>query len=90
MLSKNTKAMVCLPNGDIDFFDIIAGVLQGDTLALYLFIFCLLFVFRALIDLIKENEFTLKRQETRYPTEKMTDVDDADNLVHLANSQVKA
>ena len=32
MLHKNTKVKVHSLNGDIDFFDIIAGVLQGDTL----------------------------------------------------------
>ena len=31
-------------DGDTDFFDIIAGVLQGDTLAPYLFIICLDYV----------------------------------------------
>ena len=33
--------MVHSPNGDTIFFDIVAGVLQGDTLAPYLFIFSL-------------------------------------------------
>ena len=27
---KNTRAIVCSPDGDIDFFDIVPGVLQGD------------------------------------------------------------
>ena len=30
-----------LPNGDSDFFDIVAGVMQRDTLVPYLFIICL-------------------------------------------------
>ncbi len=38
MLYKNAKAIVCSPDGDTNFFDIVAGVLQGDTLAPYLFI----------------------------------------------------
>ena len=33
MLYKNTKVKVCSPDGDTDYFDIVAGVLQGDTLA---------------------------------------------------------
>ena len=41
MLYRNTKVKVCSPDGDTDYFDIIAGVLQGDTLAPYLFIICL-------------------------------------------------
>ena len=32
MLYKNTKAMVLSPDGDTDLFDIVAGVLPGDTL----------------------------------------------------------
>ena len=37
MHDKNTKAMVRSPDGDTDFLDIIAGVLQVDTLASYLY-----------------------------------------------------
>ena len=33
MLYKNTKVKVRSPDGDIDFFDIVIGVLQEDTLA---------------------------------------------------------
>ena len=39
----NTKFMVRSPNGDNNFFDIVAGVLQGDTLATFLFIVCLVY-----------------------------------------------
>ena len=42
--SKNTEVKVRLPYGDIDYFDIVADVLQGDTLAPYLFIICLDYV----------------------------------------------
>ena len=38
MLYKNTTVKVRSPDGDTDYFDIVAGVLQGDTLAPYLFI----------------------------------------------------
>ena len=33
MLYKNTKVKVPWPNGDTNFFNIVAGVLKGDTLA---------------------------------------------------------
>ena len=36
---KNVKTKVCSPDGDADFFDIVAGVLQGDILAPYLLSF---------------------------------------------------
>ena len=33
MLNKNPKVKVHSPDGDTDFFEIVTGVLQGDTLA---------------------------------------------------------
>ncbi len=44
ILYRNTKVKVRSPDGDTEYFDIIAGVLQGDTLAPYLFIICLDYV----------------------------------------------
>ena len=32
LYNKNTKVKVCSEDGDTDFFDIVVGVLQGDTL----------------------------------------------------------
>ena len=40
ILYWNTKVKVRSPDGDTEYLDIIAGVLQGDTLAPYLFIIC--------------------------------------------------
>ena len=42
MLYKNTQAKVRSPDGDTEFFDVLAGVLQDDTLAPFLFILTLL------------------------------------------------
>ena len=36
ILYRNTKVKVRSPDGDTEYFDIVAGVLQGDTLAPYL------------------------------------------------------
>ena len=38
ILYKNTEVQVCSPDGDTDSFDIVAEVLQEDTLSQYLFI----------------------------------------------------
>ena len=59
MLYKNTKKFA--HRMETDFFDIVAGVLQGDTLVLYMFIIGPYYVFRTSIDLTKENGFTLKK-----------------------------
>ena len=64
-LYKNTKVKVHASDGDTDSFDIVVGVLQGDMLAPYLFIICLDYVFQKLIDLMKENGFTLKKARSR-------------------------
>ena len=56
MLYKNSKVKICSPDGDTDVFDIIAGVLQGYTLAPYWFIICLDYVLWTSIDLMKENK----------------------------------
>ena len=55
ILYRNTKVKVRSPDGDTEYFDIVAGVLQGDTLAPYLFIICLDYVLRTSIDKIKEK-----------------------------------
>ena len=58
-LYKNTKGMVRALDGDTTFFEIVVGVLQGDSLTSYLFILCLDYVLQTSIALIKENGFTL-------------------------------
>ena len=50
MLNRNTKVKVCSLDGNADYFDIVAGLLQGDTLALYLFFNCIDNVLRISID----------------------------------------
>ena len=50
---------------ETNFFDIVPGVLQGDTLAPYLFIICVDYILRKSIDLMKKKGFTLKRKKER-------------------------
>ena len=87
MLYKNTKVKVRSPDGDTDFFDIVARVLQGDTLTPYLFIICLDNVPRTCIDKIKENCFNLtKERSRRYSGQTITDADHADDIALLTNA----
>ena len=79
------------PDGDTEYFDIVAGVLQGDTLAPYLFIVCLDYVLRTSIDKIRENGFELtKKRSKRYPARTITDADYADAIALLANTPNQA
>ena len=57
MLYRNTNVKVCSSDGDTEYFDILAGVLQGDTLAPYLFIICLDYVLRPSIDKNERQRF---------------------------------
>ena len=91
ILYRNTKVKVRSPDGDTEYFDIVAGVLQGDTLAPYLFIICLDYVLRTSIDKIRENGFELtKKSSRRYPAKTITDADYADDIAILANTPDQA
>ena len=87
----NTKVKVRSPDGDTDDFDIVPGVLQGDTLATYLSIIWLDYALRTTIDEIKENGFKLtKERSRRYPAKTITDADYADDIAFLANATAHA
>ena len=89
ILYRNTKVKVRSPDGATEYFDIVAGVLQRDMLAPYLFIICL----RTSIDKIKENGFELtkkKKRSRRYPAKIITDADYADDIAILSNTPNQA
>ena len=91
ILYRNTKIKVRSLDGDTDYFDIVAGVLQGDTLAPYLSIVCLDYVIRTSIDKMKENSFKLtKKRSRRYPAKTITDADYADDKALLENAPAQA
>ena len=69
----------------------VAGVLQGDTSASYLFIICLDYVLRTSIDKMKENGFKLtKERSRRYTAQTITDADYTDNIALLTNALAQA
>ena len=75
------------PDGDTEYFDIVAGVLQGETLSPHLFIICLDYVLRTSIDKIRENGFELtKKRSKRHPENTITDANYADDIALLANT----
>ena len=88
MQYKNTK--VRSPDGDTDYFNIV-GVLQGDTLAPYLFIIYVDYVLRTSIDIRKDNGFKLvKERSRRNPAQTIMDADYADDIPLLANTPAQA
>ena len=91
MFYRNIKVKVRSPDGDPDYFIIVAGVLQGDTLARYLFIICLDYVLRTSIDKMKESGFKLtKKRSRRYPAQTITDADYTNDIALLANAAAQA
>ena len=78
ILYRNTKVK--------EYYDIVAGVLQGDTLAPCLFIICLDYMLRTSIDKIRENGFELtKKRSRRYPAKTITEADYTDDIAILVN-----
>ena len=87
ILCRNTKVKVRSPDGDTEYFDIVAGILQREQLAPYLFIICLDYVLRTSIDKIRENGFELrKKRSKRHPAKAITDADYDDEIAILANT----
>ena len=76
---------------ETNYFDIVARVLQGDTLAPNLFIICQDYRFRTSIDKIKENSFDVtKKRSRRYSAKIITDADYADDIAILTNAPAQA
>ena len=90
MLYRNTKVKVRSPDGDTDSFDIVAGVLQGDTLALNLLIICLDYTFKTSFDKMKDNGFKLTEERSRrYPAQTIMYADYADDIWQIHPSKPK-
>ena len=74
-------------DGETDYFKITAGVMQGDTLAPFLFVIVLDYALRKAIN---GREFELgltllERRGRRYPPVSICDLDFADDIVLLSN-----
>ena len=86
-LYTSTKAKVVSPDGDTEVFDIQARVLQGDTLAPFLFILVLDYVLRISIDPLHNKGIKLKAQQSkRNPGLYLTDLDFADDLALVSEN----
>ena len=90
VMYTDTKAKVLSPDGETELFDILAGVLQGDTLAPYLFVIALDYALRNALNGKEEDlGFQLRRRQSRrIGPECITDIDFADDIA-LISEQVQ-
>ena len=65
MMHTNTTEQVLSPGRDTEFFEILTGVLQGDTLAPHLFIIALNYARRKAAGIESNLGFTLDRLRSR-------------------------
>ena len=83
----NTEAIICSPGGETDFFAFHAGVLQGDTLAPFVFIIALDYAMRSAIEGYEDLGFTLtERRSRRSAAVMITDTDFADDIALISNN----
>ena len=81
----NTHATVLTPDGEAEPFDILAGILQEDTLAPFLFIIVIDYVMRTSVDSMKESGlFYQPRKSSRHPALYITDAGFADDIALLS------
>ena len=87
ILYRKNKVKVRSPDGNTYYFDIVAEVLQGDTIAACHFIICIDYMFRTSINKTKENGFELRKKRNRtYSANIINDADYADDIAILANA----
>ena len=84
----DTLAKVMTPEGLTEAFKILARVLQGDTLAPYLFIIVVDYIMRTAMSNLEEPVgFTIRpRQSRRHPAEKLADVEFADDVALITDT----
>ena len=68
VLYTNTSSTILTPDGETPFFSIQADILQGDTLAPFLFIIVVDYVLRMSVDTINDKGYQLTpKRSSRYP-----------------------
>ena len=88
LIYEDSSAQVLTPDGETSFFDILAGIFQGDTLAPFLFIIVLDYALREAFK-ICDSECGIviePRRSVRYPEVKIRDLAYADDIALLNKS----
>ena len=91
VLYTDTSSTILTTDGETPAFSINAGILQGDTLAPFLFIIVVDYVLRMSVDTISNKGLEIKpRQSSRHPAEYLTDTDFADDIALISHSLANA
>ena len=91
VLYTDTSSTILTTDGETPPFSINAGILQGDTLAPFLFIIVVDYVLRMSVDSITNKGFEIQpRRSTRHPAQYLTDTDFADDIALISESLVNA
>ena len=92
IIYEDTSSKVITPDGETNTFSILAGILQWDTLASYLFVIVIDYIMRKPLTVREEKlVFQLrKRQSRRVPPTIVTDMDFADNIALVSDGIIEA
>ena len=91
LLYSNTQSCVQTPDGETTSFSILAGILQGDTLAPFLFVLVVDYIMRVSVDKISRCGFLLQhRLGPRKPAVYLTDTDFADDIALISSTLADA
>ena len=91
VLYSDTTSTILSPDGETPPFSIKAGILQGDTLAPFLFIIVVDYVLRMSVDTISSKGLEISsRRSSRYPAVHLTDTDFADDIALISESLLNA
>ena len=87
VLYTDTSSTISTSDGETEPFSTLAGILQGDTLAPFLFIIVVDYVMRMSVDTINDKGFQIEpRKSTRHPAKFLTDTDFADDIALISKS----
>ena len=87
VMYTDTSSTILTTDGETPSFPILAGILQGDTLAPFLFIIVVDYVMHISVDTTSENGYQLRpKRSSRYPAEFLTDTDIADDIALISQS----
>ena len=90
ILYQDSVAYVLMPDGDTEFFLILARVLQGDTLAPFLFTIALDYALREITRETRTGFKLTTRQSSRRLATYITDTDFTNGLALLSNTLEEA